>query len=80
MLWWHVIEEKDDFGEEDGEDFDGDDDDDDDDVKSQYPFFFDNICIEKNYSFFQTTSTTKAKNAILLNQSLKHGRRLQGWW
>ena len=77
MLWWHVIKEKDDFGEEDGEDFDGDDD---DDVKSQYPFFFDNICIEKNYSFFQTTSTTKAKNAILLNQSLKHGRRLQGWW
>ena len=76
MLWWHVIKEKDDFGEEDGEDFDGDD----DDVKSQYPFFFDNICIEKNYSFFQTTSTTKAKNAILLNQSLKHGRRLQGWW
>ena len=39
MLWWHVIKEKDDFGEEDGEDFDGDDDDDDDDVKSQYPFF-----------------------------------------
>lgn len=69
----------DDGDDNDGDEVnDGDDDDDDDDVKSQYPFFFDNICIEKNYSFFQTTSTTKAKNAILLNRSLKHGRRLQG--
>ena len=71
MLWWHVIKEKDDFGEEDGEDFDGDDDDDDDDVKSQYPFFFDNICIEKNYSFFQTTSTTRAKKCHPFESVLK---------
>ena len=57
----------DDFGEEDGEDFDGDDDDD-DDVKSQYPFFFDNIQLfQFTLSDQSFKSTGRDRKAVWVN-------------